>query len=87
MWRHTGRFRRGASRVLLPWRARRATLTVTARDGARWTITLWTKNLLDEAHEERVFLFDNFDPDGQGEQRYQAPAEPRNFGVTVNYSW
>jgi iron complex outermembrane receptor protein len=53
----------------------------------RWTITLWTKNLLDEAHEERVFLFDNFDPDGLGEQRYQALTAPRSFGVTANYRW
>lgn len=52
-----------------------------------WTITLWIKNLLDEAHEERVFLFDNFDPDGQGEQRYQALTTPRSFGVTANYRW
>ena len=53
----------------------------------RWTITLWAKNLLDEAHEERVFLFDNFDPDGRGEQRYEASTAPRSFGVTANYRW
>ena len=53
----------------------------------RWTITLWAKNLLDEAYEERVFLFDNYDPDGLGVQRYEAPAAPRSFGVTASYSW
>ena len=53
----------------------------------RWTITLWAKNLLDEAYEERVFLFDNYDPDGLGVQRYEAPAAPRIFGVTASYSW
>ncbi|MEC8614734.1 MAG: TonB-dependent receptor [Verrucomicrobiota bacterium] len=53
----------------------------------RWTITLWAKNLLDETYEERVFLFDNYDPDGLGEQRYQAPSAPRSFGVTANYRW
>lgn len=53
----------------------------------RWTITLWANNLLDEAHEERVFLFDNYDPDGLGEQRYQALTSPQSFGVTANYRW
>ena len=53
----------------------------------RWTITLWAKNLLDEAYEERVFLFDNYDPDGLGEQRYEAPAAPRSFGVSASFSW
>ena len=53
----------------------------------RWTITLWANNLLDEAHEERVFLFDNYDPDGLGKQRYQALTSPQSFGVTANYRW
>lgn len=48
-----------------------------------WTFTLWSKNLFDEKHEDRVFFFDN----GQGTQRYEAPAAPRTFGVTANYSW
>lgn len=53
----------------------------------RWTVTLWSKNLFDEDYQERVFFFDNFDPDGGGTQRYEAPAAPRTFGVTANYSW
>lgn len=52
-----------------------------------WTISLWAQNLLDEDYQERVFLFDNYDPDGQGTQRYEAPAAPRTFGVTANYRW
>lgn len=48
-----------------------------------WTVTLWSKNLLDEAYEERVFFFDN----GLGPERYEAPAAPRTFGITANYSW
>lgn len=52
-----------------------------------WTITLWSKNVFDKKYEERVFLFDNFDPDGLGTQRYEAPAAPRTFGVTANYRW
>ena len=48
-----------------------------------WTVTLWAKNLFDEEYAERVFFFDN----GNGEQRYEAPAAPRTFGATANYSW
>ncbi len=54
--------------------------------GYRWeqlTVTLWVKNLFDEEYAERVFFFDN----GAGEQRYEAPAAPRTFGVTANYRW
>lgn len=53
----------------------------------RWVLTLWTRNLFDEDYEERVFRFDNFDPDGGGTQRYEAPAAPRTFGITANYNW
>ncbi len=49
----------------------------------RWTVTLWAKNLFDEEYAERVFFFDN----GKGEQRYEAPAAPRTYGITGNYSW
>ncbi|MEC7229958.1 MAG: TonB-dependent receptor, partial [Verrucomicrobiota bacterium] len=48
-----------------------------------WTFTVWSKNLSDEEYEERVFFFDN----GFGDQRYEAPAAPRSFGVTANYTW
>ena len=48
-----------------------------------WTFTVWSKNLSDEEYEERVFFFDN----GFGDQRYEAPAAPRTFGVTANYTW
>lgn len=48
-----------------------------------WTFTVWSKNLLDEEYEERIFFFDN----GFGDQRYESPAAPRTFGVTANYSW
>lgn len=52
-----------------------------------WTLSIWAKNLFDEDYAERVFFFDNFDPDGGGTQRYEAPAAPRTFGVTANYQW
>ena len=48
-----------------------------------WTLTLWGRNLFDEEYEKRVFHFDN----GYGEQRYENPADPQQFGVTANYSW
>lgn len=48
-----------------------------------WTLTLWGRNLFDEEYEKRVFFFDN----GQGEQRFENPADPRQFGATLNYRW
>jgi outer membrane receptor protein involved in Fe transport len=50
-----------------------------------WTFTVWGKNLFDEAYEKRVFFFDNYD--GQGDKRFENPADPQQFGVTVNYRW
>lgn len=67
-------------------RKRGAFAVVNASIGYRynnWTFTLWSKNLLGEEYEDRVFFFDN----GAGEQRYEAPAAPRTFGLTANYSW
>jgi len=49
-----------------------------------WTFTIWSKNLLDRGYEDRVFFFDNYDG---GEKRYEAPAAPRTFGVSANYTW
>ena len=48
-----------------------------------WTLTLWAKNLFDQGYEKRVFFFDN----GYGDTRYENPADPQHFGVTLNYSW
>jgi len=48
-----------------------------------WTLTLWGRNLFDEDYEKRVFFFDN----GYGTQRYENPADPQQFGATLNYSW
>ena len=50
-----------------------------------WTLTLWGRNLFDEEYEKRTFFFDNFD--GQGERRFENPANPQQFGMTANYSW
>jgi len=45
---------------------------------------LWAKNLFDERYSKRVFFFDNFDG---GTKQYRSPADPRQIGATVNYSW
>ncbi|MGB0259597.1 MAG: TonB-dependent receptor domain-containing protein [Coraliomargarita sp.] len=50
-----------------------------------WTLTLWGRNLFDEEYEKRVFYFDNYD--GQGDTRFENPADPQQFGATVNYKW
>ena len=56
-----------------------------------WTLTLWAKNLFDESYEKRLFYFDNFHPDDgyapDSKRRYEDPADPQQFGVTLNYSW
>lgn len=69
-------------------RVRNAFVTFNCSIGYRyenWTFTVWGKNLFDEAYEKRVFFFDNYD--GQGETRFENPADPQQFGVTVNYRW
>ena len=48
-----------------------------------WTLTLWGRNLFDDEYEKRVFFFDN----GTGDKRFENPADPQQFGATLNYSW
>jgi len=52
----------------------------------QWTLSLWGKNLFDKAYEDRVFFFNNTDF-GPVRTRYEAPADPRTFGVTAKYTW
>ncbi len=59
-----------------------------------WTLTVWAKNLLDESYQKRVFLFGNrydtstADPyDFESDRRYEDPADPQQFGATLNYTW
>lgn len=50
-----------------------------------WTLTFWGRNLFDTKYEKRVFYFDNT-YDGNA-ARYENPADPRQFGATLNYTW
>lgn len=52
-----------------------------------WKFALWGRNLFNKQYENRIFYFDNYDPDGGGIQRYESPADPQQFGVTLNYIW
>jgi iron complex outermembrane receptor protein len=52
-----------------------------------WTLTVWGRNLFDEEYEKRVFFFANNPPNYDDAQRYENPADPQQFGVTVNYRW
>lgn len=52
-----------------------------------WTLTLWGRNLFEEEYEKRVFVFPNNPPKYDNTRRYENPADPREFGVTLNYSW
>ncbi len=51
-----------------------------------WSITLWARNLLDEAYEKRIFYFANAGPDWL-ETRYESPADPRQLGATVRWAF
>ncbi|MEM8868351.1 MAG: TonB-dependent receptor [Verrucomicrobiota bacterium] len=52
-----------------------------------WTLTVWGRNLLDEGYEKRVFFFANEGPFFADTRRYESPADPRQIGATVKYSW
>lgn len=70
---------------------RRSAMTVVnASVGFRknnWTVSLWSRNLLDERYEKRVFFFANEAPLFDTDRRYEAPADPRTFGVTARYDF
>jgi len=48
-----------------------------------WSLTLWGRNIFDEEYEKGIF----YDDIGDGYKRYEDPADPQRFGVTLNYSW
>ena len=52
-----------------------------------WTLTLWGRNIFDEEYEKRVFVFANNAPSYNDTRRFEDPADPQQFGVTLNYSW
>jgi outer membrane receptor protein involved in Fe transport len=52
-----------------------------------WTLTLWGRNIFNEEYEKRVF-FDGIDAStGYTPARYEDPADPAQFGATLNYTW
>lgn len=54
--------------------------------GDRWSVTLWAKNLFDEYYEKRIFYFGNAGPD-YATKRYESPADPRQVGVSLRYTF
>ena len=52
-----------------------------------WTLTLWGRNILNEEYEKRVFVFANNAPSYDDTRRFEDPADPQQFGVTLNYNW
>ena len=51
-----------------------------------WTVTLWSRNLLNKTYDKRVFFFGNEDPD-YIETRYEDRADPRTIGLSAGYRW
>ena len=51
-----------------------------------WTLTIWGRNIFDKEYEKRIFYFGNEGPN-YTPTRYENPANPQQFGVTVNYQW
>ena len=69
-------------------RVRNAFVTLNSSIGYKyedWTFTFWGRNIFNEDYQKRIFYFDNYD--GQGDTRFENPANPQQFGVTVNYQW
>ncbi len=56
---------------------------------ARWRVTLWARNLLDEGYEKRVFRFANTPAAWNAgvDSRYTSEADPRQVGVTAGYGF
>ncbi len=54
--------------------------------GDHWSVTVWAKNLFDEYYEKRIFYFGNAGPD-YATKRYESPADPRQVGASVRYSF
>jgi outer membrane receptor protein involved in Fe transport len=52
----------------------------------RWAASLWARNLFDEHYAVRGFFFGNEPPDFTA-RRYVQPGDPRQVGVTFNYSF
>ncbi len=52
----------------------------------RWAAYLWARNLFDEDYAVRGFFFGNEPPDFIP-KRYVQPGDPRQVGVTLNYSF
>lgn len=58
----------------------------------QWDISLWVKNLFDHDYTQRVFYFNNYDPEYGGKNAldprfYKTAADPLNYGVSMNYIW
>jgi len=55
-------------------------------EGERWSAMLWGRNLFNETYAVRGFLFGNEPPDFPPRQ-YTQRGDPRQVGVTFNYSF
>ncbi|GAB5560248.1 MAG: TonB-dependent receptor [Synoicihabitans sp.] len=51
-----------------------------------WSVTLWARNLFDEAYEDRIFYFGNAGPNFET-TRYESPAAPRQIGASLRYDF
>jgi iron complex outermembrane receptor protein len=55
-------------------------------ESARWSASLWARNLLDEHYAVRGFFFGNEPPDW-ADKRYVQNGDPRQWGVKVSYAF
>jgi iron complex outermembrane receptor protein len=56
-------------------------------ESQRWATYLWARNLLDEEYAMRGFFFANEPEDFTVSHRYVQPGDPRQVGITFNYSF
>jgi outer membrane receptor protein involved in Fe transport len=61
-----------------------ASITYTAEN---WQVKLWGRNLTDKNYANRGFYFPNDPRDGYTPKQYTLLAEPRVFGITLDYQF
>jgi outer membrane receptor protein involved in Fe transport len=74
---------RGSDRRSLPYQVVNARV---GREWGHWAAFLWARNLLDERYAVRGFYFGNEPPDFVP-KRYLRFGDPRQFGVTVSFTY
>jgi iron complex outermembrane receptor protein len=55
-------------------------------EGVRWSAWFWARNILDQVYQVRGFYFANEPPDWE-DKLYTRQGDPRQLGLTINFSY